>query len=75
MSLHMPQINATAPKISQENIAYMISLTALCFSISVWSNACCCVQILLLGATIIFGGLVVYSVIVNKGTNHDRTTR
>lgn len=56
----------TWPKISKENVAYGLTLVALCFSVSKWSEACCCVRVFLMITTAAFG-LLVYQKCNEKG--------
>ena len=60
--------NTVAPKISKENMAYMITLAALCFSVSQWSNAEWIVKSLLTLGCLVFGGLIAYNIWKTKVT-------
>ncbi len=73
MSDNQSPRSTVAPKISKENMAYMITLAALCFSISQWSDAQECFQIILLFGGIVFGWLVFQS--INSKQNNKKGER
>ena len=57
----------TAPKISKENIAFVASLTALCFSNSIWSIQNKLIQSLCFALTVIFATIVFVRIHEKKG--------
>lgn len=52
----------SAPKISKENIAFVASLTALCFSNSIWSIQNKLIQSLCCSLTAIFAIIVIVKI-------------